>query len=63
VEVISPLADGVSPPFQSLFELKFDAGGDSGDVGDILRLIVIQVEFLDLVFSPLASRVIVISIW
>jgi hypothetical protein len=63
VEVISPLVDGVSPPFQSLFELKFDAGGDSGDVGDILRFIVIEVEFLDLVFSPLASLVIVISIW
>ena len=63
MEVISPLADGVSPPFPSLFELKFDAGGDSGEVGDILRLIVIQVEFLDLVFFPLTSLVIVIPIW
>jgi uncharacterized membrane protein len=30
-------------------------GGHGGGIGGIFRLIVIQVEFLDLVFSPLAS--------
>ena len=49
VELISPLSEGVSPPFPSLFELIFDAGGGGGDIGDILRLIVIQIEFLDLI--------------
>jgi hypothetical protein len=28
VEAISPPAEGVSPPFLSLFVLKFEAGGD-----------------------------------
>jgi hypothetical protein len=61
VELISPLTEGVSSPFLSLFELIFDAGGGSGDIGDVLRLIVIQVEFLDLSLL-LVSLVIVISI-
>jgi hypothetical protein len=33
------------------------------DVGGILCLIVIQVEFLDFVFSPLTSLVTAMSIW
>lgn len=56
MELISPLSEGVSPPFPSLFELIFDAGGGSGDIGDILRLIVIQVEFLDFIFAIRISR-------
>jgi hypothetical protein len=56
VELISPLSEGVSPPFPSLFELIFDAGVGSGDIGDILRLIVIQVEFLDFMFAIGISR-------
>jgi hypothetical protein len=45
VEVISPRSEGVSPPFLSLFVHMFDAG----DVGDIFRFTVIQVEFLDFI--------------
>lgn len=56
MELISPLSEGVSPPFPSLFELIFDAGGGSGDIGEILRLIVIQVEFLDFIFAIGISR-------
>jgi len=56
VELISPRSEGVSPPFPSLFELIFDAGGRSGDIGDILRLIVIQIEFLDFIFAISISR-------
>ena len=56
VELVSPLSEGVSPPFPSLFELIFDAGGGSGDIGDILRLIVIEVEFLDFIFAIAISR-------
>lgn len=56
MELISPLSEGVSPPFPSLFELIFDAGGGSGDIGDILRLIAIQVEFLDFIFAIGISR-------
>jgi hypothetical protein len=56
VELISPLSEGVSPPFPSLFELIFDAVRGSGDIGEILRLIVIQVEFLDFIFAFGISR-------
>jgi hypothetical protein len=56
VELISPLSEGVSPPFPSLFELIFDTGGGSGDMGDILRLNVIQVEFLDFILAIGISR-------
>jgi hypothetical protein len=35
VEVISPLSEGVPLPSLPLFELMFDAGGGSGDVGGI----------------------------
>ena len=38
-------------------------GVDSRDVEDILRFVVIQMKLLDIVFSPLLSLVIVISIW
>ena len=62
VEVLSPPIDGLSPSFLSSFKLVFESGGDGGDIGDIFRLIVIQVEFLDFVFSPFASLVIVMSI-
>lgn len=56
MELISPLSEGVSPPFPSLFELIFDAGGGNGDIGEILRLIAIQVEFLDFIFAIGISR-------
>jgi hypothetical protein len=60
---ISPPSEGASPLFLLSVVLKFEAGGDRGGIGDILRLIVIHVEFLDFVFSPLASLVRVTSIW
>jgi hypothetical protein len=46
----------VSPPFLSFFVLMLDGGRDSGDVGDIFRLTVIQAEFLDCLLSFGISR-------
>jgi hypothetical protein len=52
VEVLSLPPEGISSPFLPSFCAWFSSGGGSGDVGDIFCFIVIQVEFLDFVFSP-----------
>jgi hypothetical protein len=52
----------IPPPKDLQNHAHFENSGDGGDGGDIFLFIIIQVEFFDFVFSPLASLVIVISI-